>query len=233
MHPAHPATPEDDVPEPGSHAYDIQRTRLRDEIDDDRSPEFRRTPDGKADDRANEILRGGSPQPTPSAHGPRSGGPAGEKGQPGDPGPVLQVRSVAVTDGAIIAREHSRDGGDDPVDLQWSEVPEGTAEVVVLCSDPDAPTGTFLHWLVTGIDPSVTALDPSSPVGTAHSNGYGETGWGGPQPPVGDDAHRYVFRVYALREPFAAPDAADADALRAWLDDHALAVGTLTGRFAR
>jgi phosphatidylethanolamine-binding protein (PEBP) family uncharacterized protein len=52
-------------------------------------------------------------------------------------------------------------------------------------------------------------------------------------PPVGDDPHRYVFRLYALGEPFAASDTANADAVRAWLDDHALATGTLTGLYER
>ncbi len=220
------------MPEPGSHAYDIHRTRLRAEIDDHRNPDFHRTPDGEADEAANRILRGDTPVPTPSAHGPRSGGPAGERVGRGDPGPVLQVRSVAVTDGALIAVDHSKEGGNAPVDLQWSEAPDGTAEVVVLCLDLDATDGPFLHWLVTGIDPAATAFDPASPVGTEHDNGYGEPGWGGPRPPVGDDAHRYQFRVYALAEPFAAPDG-DPGALRGWLDDHALAVGTLTGRFER
>jgi Raf kinase inhibitor-like YbhB/YbcL family protein len=221
------------VPEPGSHAYDIQRTRLREEIDDNRNAQFRRTPDAKADEEANRLLRGEDPAPSPHKSGPRAGGPAGEGLEPGDPGPVLEVRSVAVTDGAPIPARCARDGGDEQPDLQWSPAPEGTHELVVLCVDPDAPTGTFLHWLVSGIDPGATGLDPSAPSGTAHPNGYGERGWGGPQPPVGDDAHRYVFRLYALAEPFAPPALDDPDGLRSWLDEHATSTGTLTGLYQR
>jgi Raf kinase inhibitor-like YbhB/YbcL family protein len=110
-------------------------------------------------------------------------------------------------------------------------VPDGTAELALLVVDPDAPVGTYLHWLVTGIPATVTALDEGT--GTAHRNGYGETGWGGPQPPVGDDAHRYVFRLYALPEPFSGPVEAPPDDLRSWFDDHSLAAGTLTGRYQR
>jgi phosphatidylethanolamine-binding protein (PEBP) family uncharacterized protein len=69
--------------------------------------------------------------------------------------------------------------------------------------------------------------------GREHENGYGEQGWGGPLPPVGDDPHRYVFRLYALGEPFMAPDTSDADSLRAWLDEHSLATGTLTALYGR
>jgi phosphatidylethanolamine-binding protein (PEBP) family uncharacterized protein len=63
--------------------------------------------------------------------------------------------------------------------------------LLLLCEDPDAPSGTFLHWLVAGIDPMATG------VAEGQTNGFGEQGWGGPQPLVGDNAHRYFLRLYA------------------------------------
>lgn len=148
-------------------------------------------------------------------------------------GSTLTLRSSAFTDSAFIPARYSKDGGNERPDLEWSGVPEGSQELVLLCVDPDAPAGTWLHWLVTGIDPATTRLDPQSPAGTEHGNDYGEHGYGGPQPPVGDDAHRYLFRLYALGEPFGAPEPGDADAVRSWLDGQALATGTLTGLYQR
>lgn len=215
------------MPEPGSHGYDIKRTRLRGEIDD------QGTPDQHADEEANRRLRGDTPGPSPSMATERAGGPAGGDRAGGDPGNVIPLRCTAFTDHAPMADTYAKDGGNEAPRLEWSDVPDGTRELVLLCVDPDAPTGPFLHWLVTGIDPDVTSLDGASGVGVQHTNGYGEQGYGGPRPPVGDDPHRYVFRLYALGEPFAAPDTDDPEALRAWLDERALATGTIVGLYQR
>jgi Raf kinase inhibitor-like YbhB/YbcL family protein len=213
------------MPEPGSHAYDVQRARLRDDLDNTG------TPDANATDAANRELRGDTPGPSPSAETGRAGGPLGERGSGGDPGNVIELRTSAFNDGAPIPGRYAKDGDNAVPPLEWGEVPDGTRELVLLCVDPDAPVGTWLHWLVTGLDPATRAYDGAG--GDQHRNGYGESGWGGPQPPVGDPAHRYIFRLYALAEPFAAPDPSDADAVRAWLDDHKLAAGTLTGTYQR
>jgi Raf kinase inhibitor-like YbhB/YbcL family protein len=215
------------MPEPGSHAYDVQRTRLRAELDD------QGIPDGRADEEANRRLRGPEPHPSPSMETERAGGPLGDNPSPGSPGPVIELRSAAFNDNATLAKAHAKDGDNAAPDLVWTGVPDGARELVLLVADPDAPTGTFLHWLVTGIDPASSGLSGAQPAGTQHENGFGERGYGGPLPPVGDDAHRYVFRLYALAEPFAAPDPSDADAVRGWLDDHALATGTITALYAR
>jgi Raf kinase inhibitor-like YbhB/YbcL family protein len=212
------------MPEPGSHAYDVQRSRLRSQLEDEGIN------DQHADEEANRRLRGDTPHPSPSMETERAGGPAGDNPSPGDPGSVLELRSSAFNDNSLIAARHAKDGGNEPPELEWSPSPEGTRELALLVADPDAPTGTFLHWLVTGIDARATSLDGS---GTQHENGFGERGYGGPLPPVGDEAHRYVFRIYALADPFAAPDPADADAVRAWLDEHALATGTITALYQR
>ena len=214
------------MPEPGSHGYDVKRTRLRGEIDD------QGVPDQHADQEANRRLRGDEPGASPSMETERAGGPPDRNDPPGESG-AMPLRSSAFSDNAFLAARQAHDGGNEAPDLQWSDVPEGTRELVLLCVDPDAPRGTFLHWLVTGIDPSATGYDAASPSGTEHENGFGERGYGGPQPPVGDEAHRYIFRLYALPEPFAAPADADADTLRSWLDAHALATGTLIGRYQR
>ena len=212
------------MPEPGSHAWEIERNRLRSQLEDEGIN------DQRADEEANRRLRGDTPHPSPSMETERAGGPLGANPDPGSPGNVMRLRSSAFNDDDTIPRHHAKDGGNEPPELEWTPAPDGTRELALLMEDPDAPRGTFLHWLVTGIDPTATTLADS---GVQHENGFGEQGYGGPMPPVGDDAHRYVFRLYALGEPFAAPDLTNADALRTWLDDHALATGTLTGLYAR
>lgn len=91
-----------------------------------------------------------------------------------------------------------------------------------------------MHWLLAGIPPRADGIDAGErPTGSVVGrNGFGENGYGGPEPPVGDDPHRYFFLLYALREPsglalgFAADELAD-------LRKNALAVATLVGRYSR
>src|SRR5919197_1211269 len=125
----------------------------------------------------------------------------------------IQLRSPAFADHDLIPSRHSRDGANVSPGLEWSGVPDGTAELVLLCEDPDAPSGTFLHWLVTGIDPASAgaAEGQGPPGGKKWIKGLGETGGGGPQPPVGDNPHRYFFRLYALPQPVRLPAEPDAD----------------------
>ncbi len=147
----------------------------------------------------------------------------------------IQLRSPAFSDHDLIPRRHAHDGGNVSPALQWSGVPDGTAELVLLCEDPDAPGGTFLHWLVTGIDPASTGIGEGQtpPGGQEWPNGFGEKGWGGPQPPVGDDAHRYFFRLYALGQPVRLPAEPGIDDAHRAVDNTASASGTTVGLYQR
>jgi Raf kinase inhibitor-like YbhB/YbcL family protein len=147
----------------------------------------------------------------------------------------IELSSAAFNDHAVIPRHYAREGDDVSPPLTWSGVPDGTAELLLLCEDPDAPSGTFVHWLVTGITPRDGSVDAgqSPPGGTPRTNGYGESGWGGPHPPAGDEAHRYFFRLYALPEPVDLPDGAGADDVHRAVDDSRLASGTIVGMYQR
>jgi hypothetical protein len=114
-------------------------------------------------------------------------------------------------------------------------VPDGTAELMLVCEDPDAPSGTFLHWLVTGIDPRSGGVDTGQtpPGGSAHLNGFRRDGWGGPHPPAGAAPHRYVFRLYALPDRVTLPEEATADAVHQAVAGRQLESGTLVGRYRR
>jgi Raf kinase inhibitor-like YbhB/YbcL family protein len=147
----------------------------------------------------------------------------------------LELRSQAFNDHDLMPERFSRRGGNMSPPLVWTGVPEGTTELVLLCEDPDAGGEPFLHWLASGIDPAVGEVPegrvPSG--GREWPNGFGTTGWGGPQPPVGDAAHRYFFRLYALARAPELPSRPGASDVHRALDGQELASGTLVGLFAR
>jgi phosphatidylethanolamine-binding protein (PEBP) family uncharacterized protein len=92
-----------------------------------------------------------------------------------------------------------------------------------------------VHWLVTGIDPASDGVPTGSlpPGGDPHTNGFGQRGWGGPQPPPGDNPHRYFFRLYALPEETALPERASATDVHRVVDREQLASGNVVGVYQR
>lgn len=143
---------------------------------------------------------------------------------------AIQVTSSAFASNEPIPSEYTCDGhASAPPPISWSKVPAGTKSIAVLVDDPDAPGGSFTHWLVTGIPASTTSLDKSLPEGaTAAKNGVGAMGYWGPCPPAG--RHHYYFRVYALDTPLTASNRAEfLSASRG----HILAVGQLVGTYEK
>src|SRR5215216_6479828 len=129
-----------------------------------------------------------------------------------------------------------RQGPRQPVPaLEWSGVPEEAVELAVLCEDPDAPRGTFIHWVLAGLEPTAPGLvegeRPAAAV--AGRNDFGEEGYSGPQPPVGGPPHRYFFRVFAASAPLELTAGASAEDLRRALKGRELASGTLVGTYQR
>ncbi|MEU5538842.1 YbhB/YbcL family Raf kinase inhibitor-like protein [Streptomyces sp. NPDC020362] len=147
----------------------------------------------------------------------------------------LTVTSPAYADAGTIPQRYTCDGENVSPPLAVTGAPAHTASLAFLLQDPDAPRGTFTHWLAWDIDPGTTHLTAGQhPAGAAEGrNGFGGTGYGGPCPPKGDRPHRYVLTVYATdRRPGLAPTATPGDLLQA-LSGHTLAKGTLTGRYGR
>jgi Raf kinase inhibitor-like YbhB/YbcL family protein len=109
------------------------------------------------------------------------------------------------------------------------------AELAVLCEDPDAPRGTFIHWVLAGLQPTVTGLaEGESPAAAVEGrNDFGQEGYNGPLPPVGHGRHRYVFRVFAASAPLGLVAGASADDLLRALEGNELASGTLVGTYQR
>jgi Raf kinase inhibitor-like YbhB/YbcL family protein len=122
---------------------------------------------------------------------------------------TFTVESADMQDGQPLDPQfvhHSLDGGNVSPHLRWSGFPDGTKGFAVSCFDPDAPTGSgFWHWVLFNLPASVTELARGAsgseqlPKGAVEArNDFGELGYGGAAPPVGDREHRYVFTVHAL-----------------------------------
>ncbi|MGW3040622.1 YbhB/YbcL family Raf kinase inhibitor-like protein [Kitasatospora sp. NPDC001159] len=146
----------------------------------------------------------------------------------------IALTSTAFHDHGAIPRRHSGEGEDVSPPLAWSGVPDGVEELVLLCEDPDAPGGTFLHWLVTGITPTSSGvLEGAEPQdGRQWPNGFGRSGWGGPMPPPGRP-HRYVFRLSAVSEPLPLHGRPNSETVHRALKGRELAAGKLTGTYQR
>jgi Raf kinase inhibitor-like YbhB/YbcL family protein len=146
----------------------------------------------------------------------------------------MDLTSPDFEEGGRIPRMHTCDGEDDPPELQWSGVPSGVVELALTCEDPDAPGGTFVHWVAWGIDPSIGRLAPGSGAEIRHGrNGLGRVGYGGPCPPPGHGPHHYQFALHALTRPVDLEPGATIDDLRSAIDSRIRATATLTGIYER
>ena len=143
---------------------------------------------------------------------------------------AFTLTSQAFSEGGAIPSEHSCDGGDKPIPLAWSGVPDGTAELALIMDDPDARG--FVHWVVVGIPASASGLDNGNlPAGASEGRtGFG-VGYGGPCPPSG--THHYSFTLYALSEPLGGSGDPSADEVRAAAAGKTLAQAHLSGTYAR
>jgi Raf kinase inhibitor-like YbhB/YbcL family protein len=171
-----------------------------------------------------------APEPTPSAQAQASATPlAGESGMP------LQLTSPAFTQGGPIPLRFSCDGEDLSPALQWTEPPPGTGSFALVMDDPDAPRGTWVHWVLFNLPAQTRGLpeglaDP--PEGSRHGrNSWGRSGYGGPCPPGG--THRYFFKLYALDRSLDLPPQATTADLAAAMQGHILAQAELMGTYSR
>jgi Raf kinase inhibitor-like YbhB/YbcL family protein len=144
---------------------------------------------------------------------------------------ALTVTSPAFDDGAAIPREFTCKGANTSPPLAWSGVPSGARSVALVVDDPDAPSGTFIHWVVYNIDPAQSAIAAGEvPQGASEAmNGGGGVGYTGPCPPSG--THHYRFSVYVLRSPLTVPAGGDPGRVLVAIRGKTTARGTLTGTF--
>ena len=151
----------------------------------------------------------------------------------------MKLTSVAWTDGQPIPIKHTCDGADVSPLLSWSGAPAGTQGFALICDDPDAPAGTWVHWVIYGLPATTTALPErvatteTLPDGAKQGvNDFRRIGYGGPCPPPGAP-HRYYFKLYALDAVVSLkPRATKAELLRA-MAGHTLAEARLMGIYRR
>lgn len=146
---------------------------------------------------------------------------------------AIDLTSPAFDDGGIIPERHTKDGDDAFPPLRWTGVPANTAELALLVRDPDAPGGTFTHWIVANLDPGLTRLDAGElpELAVEGRNDFGDVGYGGPEPPAGDPPHRYVFQLLALRQTSGLSHGASYQQFHDAIQGKELARGELVGRY--
>ena len=151
----------------------------------------------------------------------------------------IELTSTAFHAGATIPKQYTGDGPDRSPPLHWSEPPAGTKSLAVICADPDAPRGTWVHWVLFNVPAQTRALEEAVPttelLGTGARQGkndFGKIGYGGPAPPKGKP-HRYFFKLYALDILLDLLPGATKAQLESAMKGRILAVGELMGTYGR
>jgi Raf kinase inhibitor-like YbhB/YbcL family protein len=151
---------------------------------------------------------------------------------------TLHVTSSAFVEGDPIPAKYTCQGEDLSPPLSWEGLPDGTQSIALICDDPDAPGGTWVHWVLYDLLPVTELSEGIAPTellpggGTQGTNDFRRIGYGGPCPPPGG-AHRYFFKVYALDTALGLdPGASKSDVERA-MEGHILAEGRLMGTYQR
>jgi len=150
----------------------------------------------------------------------------------------IKITSSALEHKGLIPPKYTCDGADISPPLQWEAVPEGTGSIALICDDPDAPMGTWVHWVLFNLPADTRELAENVPPDETLPNGarqgitdFRRIGYGGPCPPSG--THRYFFKIYALdTELDLAPGAGKPDLLSA-MEGHILGQGELIGKYKR
>lgn len=149
----------------------------------------------------------------------------------------MTVTSSSFASGAAIPEQYSCKGADISPALGWSGAPAKTKSFAVIMDDPDAPSGTWVHWVIWNLPRSKHSLDEN--VGRNEQlddsseqgrNSFGKIGYNGPCPPMGQ-THRYFFRVYSLDGKLTLAPGADRAALDEAMKGHVLAEGEYMGTF--
>jgi Raf kinase inhibitor-like YbhB/YbcL family protein len=150
---------------------------------------------------------------------------------------ALQVFSSAFADGSRIPELHTCDGADLSPALEWGGEPPETRSFALIVEDPDAPNGTWCHWLLYDLPVTVHAVAqgyrPGMP-GLSGTNDFGKLGYGGPCPPKGHGPHRYIFKLYALDvETLGLGEGAKRQKFLQAVGGHTLGEAQYSGRFER
>lgn len=152
---------------------------------------------------------------------------------------AFAVTSPSFQNGVSIPKKFTCDGADVSPELQWSAPPTGTQSFALIADDPDAPAGTWTHWVLfdlpaesKALPEGVTKVDQPPTGGRQGRNDFRRIGYGGPCPPPGKP-HRYFFRVYALDEKVGLKAGASRQELEQAMEGHILATAEWMGTYRR
>ncbi len=150
----------------------------------------------------------------------------------------IEIHSPTFENNELIPKDYTCDGKDISPPLSWSGIPENTKSLVLICDDPDAPMGTWVHWVIYNMPPASKGLQegviplPDLPYDTKQGiNDFKKVGYSGPCPPSG--THRYFFKLYALNTKLNLKSNATKNQLLAAMKGHILSQTELIGKYKR
>jgi len=151
---------------------------------------------------------------------------------------ALEITSSAFSEGEMIPARYTCDGSDVSPDLSWSGVPKTAKSLALICDDPDAPMGTWVHWVLFNMPADAVGLPAEIPSDATLENGarhgkndFRRLGYGGPCPPGG--THRYFFNLYALDTELNLDSGITKAQLVEAMQGHILAEAPLMGKYRR
>lgn len=152
---------------------------------------------------------------------------------------AMTLTSPAFQEGSEIPKKYTCDGADVSPPLRWKDSPSETKSFALISDDPDAPVGTWVHWVLYDLPAETTELKEGVPTSDTLDNGarqgsndFGKVGYGGPCPPRGP-AHRYFFKLYALDSKMNLKPRATKQQLLNAMKGHILAEAQVMGRYKR
>jgi len=152
---------------------------------------------------------------------------------------TLHLSSPSFAEGDTIPIKQTADGDDRSPELRWSGAPANTKSFALVCEDPDAPRGTWTHWVLFNVPATGTSLAEGVPTekelpdgARQGKNDFGKIGYGGPSPPKGKP-HRYFFKLYALDTKLDLPAGANRQQMLDAIKGHVLAEAQLMGKYGR
>jgi Raf kinase inhibitor-like YbhB/YbcL family protein len=158
---------------------------------------------------------------------------------PADPPGKFNLTSPDFSPGGKIPAKFTCDGADNSPALNWTDPPAGTKSLALIVDDPDAPVGTWVHWVIFNLPPETRGISEAAPKEAELADGsrqgqndFRRIGYGGPCPPSGP-AHHYFFKLYALDMKLAAGPGLTKQELEKAMQGHLLAHAELMGRYKR
>ena len=151
----------------------------------------------------------------------------------------LNITSPSFNEGQPIPTKHTCDAEDSSPALKWNKAPDAAKSIALICDDPDAPMGTWVHWVLYDLPTNITDLPENVERNKELSNGakqgtndFKKIGYGGPCPPKGNP-HRYFFKLYALDKMLNLKSGATKSDVENAMKGHIIAEGQLMGTYKR